>query len=183
MAKSNNADHLHKLSIGVMAKGLGNLAKIMDKAESHAASHDIGLESYLQARLFPDMFNLLQQVQYACFLSADFARHFSANPAPRVGYDETTWPELRNSLAVAGDYLRAITPEAVLKNADVIVPTFMDDTRGMTTVDYAADVIVPDFNFHLVIAYALLRHNGVSLGKNDFLGDFKTVTFGAGASD
>ena len=182
MVKSKNAEYFQKFSIGAMAKGLGNLAKIMDKAESHAASHDISVENYLQARLFPDMFNLLQQVQYVCYLAADFARHFSENPAPRVGYDETTWAELRKSLDVAADYLRAIKPEQVLEKADLVVPTFMDDKRGMTAVNYAADVIVPDFNFHLTVAYALLRHNGVSLGKSDFLGDFQTVEMGSGIS-
>ena len=77
------------------------MAQIMDKAESHAAKNNIALDTYLQARLYPDMYNLLQQVQYVCYVSVDLARHFSDAPAPRVGYDETTWPELRKSVDTA----------------------------------------------------------------------------------
>ena len=56
------------------------------------------------------------------------------------------------------------------KAVSKIVPTFMDDSKGMTVVDYAANVIIPNFHFHMVMAYALLRHNGVPLGKGDYLG-------------
>lgn len=175
MVTSESKEYIHKLTLGGMITGLGNLARIMDKAEKHATAQGISLEHYLQARLYPDMFTLLQQVQYVCYLSADFARHFSGTPAPRVGYDETTWAELRKSLDVAADYLRAITAQSVAENANTVVPIFMDDTRGMTTVNYAADVIVPDFYFHFVVAYALLRHNGVGLEKSDFLGELQTV--------
>lgn len=175
MSMSANAEHIYNLTIGSMAAGLGNMSRIMDKAQAHAAANDISLETLLQARLYPDMFSLLQQLQYVCYLSADFARHFSDKPGPRVGYDETTWAELRQSLSVAEDYLRAIAPEKLAQKTDVVVATFMDDTRGMTVVNYAAGVIMPDFNFHLVVAYALLRHNGVNLGKSDFLGELQTV--------
>ncbi len=178
MSKSSKPEYIHKLTIGAMVKGLGNLAKIMDKAEGHATKNDVALENLLQARLFPDMFNLLQQLQYVCYLSADFARHFSDSPAPRVGYDETTWAELRKSVGLAADYLRAIKPDRVNEKADALVPIFMDDTRGMSAVDYAASVIIPDFHFHLIVAYALLRHNGVALGKGDFLGELQTEAIG-----
>jgi hypothetical protein len=175
MVQHKNSNPVYRLTIGSMVNGLRNTAEIMDKAERHAVEHEIPLENLLQSRLFPDMFNLLQQIQYICYLAADFARHFSDAPAPRVGYDETTWAELRMSLATATDYLQAIAPQRVLEQADKIVPTFMDDSRGMTAVDYAADVIMPDFHFHMVVAYALLRHNGVRLGKSDFLGEMTTV--------
>ncbi len=181
MTKSTTANPLHRLTIASMVKGLRNLGQIMDKAEQHATASNTPLEAYLQARLFPDMFNLLQQVQYVCYLSVDFARHFSDEPALRVGYDETTWQELRTSLETAARYLEAIVPEHVAERADKILPTFMDDSRGMTAVNYAADVIVPDFHFHMSVAYALLRHNGVPLGKSDFLGNLDTIAMGSGA--
>ena len=150
--------------------GLKNSSAIMDKAEKHATANSIPLENLLQSRLFPDMFNLLQQLQYVCYLSADFARHFCDAPAPRVGYDEATWAELRSSLDTAASYIAAIEPESMTEDVSKVVPTFMDDSKGMTVVDYAANVIVPNFHFHMVMAYALLRHNGVPLGKGDYLG-------------
>ena len=166
---------IHQLTIAAMATALRNMAGIMDKAERHSSAGGIPLERYLQARLYPDMFSFLQQVQYICYLAVDYARHFSSAAAPRVGYDEASWPELRQSLATAADYLEAISPEAVAQQAEKTLPTFMNASKGMSAVNYAATVITPDLHFHMVIAYALLRHNGVPLGKSDYLGKLKTV--------
>lgn len=166
---------IHQLTNAAMARSLHCTALIMDKAESHAVAEGIPLDVYLQARLFPDMFSLLQQLQYVSYLAVDYAKHFSDAPPPRVGYDETSWPELRHSLQVAGDYLAAISPDQVVEHADKVVPIFIDENRGMTTVDYASTIIVPDFYFHMTLAYALLRHNGVPLSKSDFLGNLATV--------
>ena len=170
----SNTNAIHQLTLVPMANALRNTADIMDKAERHATASKIPLDRYLQARLFPDMFNLLQQVQYICYLAVDYARHFSSAAPPRVGYDEATWPELRQSLATAADYLEAIPPENVSNQTDKILPTFMDASKGMNAVNYAANVIIPDLHFHTVIAYALLRHNGVPLGKSDYLGKLET---------
>ncbi len=175
MVKSNP---IHQLTIAPMAVALRNMADILDKAERHATASAIPLERYLQARLFPNMFNLLQQVQYICYLAVDYARHFSEAAPPRVGYDEATWPELRQSLATAADYLEAISPDSVTTQAEKTLPTFMDASKGMSAVNYAANVIIPDLHFHTVIAYALLRHNGVPLGKSDYLGKLDTVAMG-----
>lgn len=160
----------HQLTIATLGRGLRNTAAIMDKAEAHAKSHGIALETLLQSRLFPDMFTLLQQLQYVCYLSVDFARHFSATEAPRVGYDEATWGELRNSLDEAARYLDGI-PRARLNDASTkMLPPFMDDSKRTNAITYASEVILPDFHFHMAIAYALLRKDGVPLGKSDFLG-------------
>ena len=101
-------------------------------------------------------------------------------PAPHVGYDETTWPELRKSLNTTSDYLHAILPARVVERAGNIVPLFYDDAEGMAAVDYAAAVTIPDLHFHMTIAYGILRHNGVPLGKADFLGKQDTVAMTAG---
>ena len=172
MVKSNP---IYQFTIVPMSSALRNMDDIMDKAERHASASNIPLDRYLQARLFPNMFNMLQQVQYICYLAVDYARHFSSAAPPRVGYDETTWPELRQSLATAADYLEAIPPENLTLLADKTLPTFMDASKGMSTVNYAAKVIIPDLHFHTVIAYALLRHNGIPLGKSDYLGKLETL--------
>jgi len=164
----------YTLTIGAMHHALGNLAKIIDKAEAHAKAHEIPLENLLQARLYPDMYNLLQQLQYACFLPVDYARQFTEREPPRVGYDETTWEELRQSLDTAADYLAAVPEGRVAKDAGKMLPAFFDPGQGLPAVTYAARVLVPDFFFHVTMAYALLRHNGVPLGKGDFLGDAGT---------
>lgn len=175
MSKSGNSNPIHQLTIAPMASALRNMSAIMAKAEKHAATNELALETLLQARLYPNMFSLLQQVQYVCYLAVDFAVHFSDNPAPRVGYDEATWEELQHSLVAAADYLAAVSPSRVTEQAEKTVPTFMDNSKGMTAIDYAANVIVPDIHFHMVIAYAILRHNGVPLGKDDFFGELAMV--------
>ena len=162
---------VHTLTIAAMHHGLANLAKIMDKTEVHAKAQEIPLENLLRSRLYPDMFSLLQQLQYACFLPVDYARHFSGSEPPRVGYDETTWEDLRKSIDTTAAYLASVPEARLAQDAEKLLPVFFDDTKGLPAVDYAARVLVPDFYFHVAIAYALLRHNGVPLGKSDFLGD------------
>ena len=167
----------HTLTIGAMHHTLANLAKILEKAEAHAKTHEIPLENLLQSRLFPDMYSLLQQLQYTCYLPVDFAKHFAEGEPPRVGYDEANWEDLRKSIATTIAYLAAIPETRVAKDAEKRVPVFFDETQGLSAIDYAAKVLVPNFYFHVTVAYALLRHNGVPLGKGDFLGDAGTTPF------
>jgi hypothetical protein len=176
-------DPAYRLTIGTMAASLATMAKIMDKAERHAGQNGIDLAAYLEARLYPDMFNLLQQVQYVCFVAVDLAQHFSSQPAPRVGYDEETWADLRRSLDAAANYLKTVSADQVEQGRDRVVPLFFNDTQGMTALDYAARVSLPDFYFHMSVAYAILRHKGVPLGKADFLGELSTVTMGNGRAN
>ena len=161
---------LHRLTVAQMAVAVQNMRAVMDRAESHASANGFDMATLLQARLYPNMYNLLQQLQYICFVAVDLAQHFSSTAAPRVGYDEETWEELTESLGTTAAYLSAISEADVEKNAGKEVPTFMDDTIKMNVVDYAARVSLPDFYFHMSVAYAILRHNGVPLGKSDFLG-------------
>lgn len=161
---------LHRLTVAQMAVAVQNMRAVMDRAESHAIANGFDTATLLQARLYPNMYNLLQQLQYICFVAVDLAQHFSSTAAPRVGYDEETWEELTESLGTTAVYLSTISETDVEKNLGKEVATFMDDTVKMNVVDYAARVSLPDFYFHMSVAYAILRHNGVPLGKSDFLG-------------
>lgn len=163
------SDAIHRLTIAAMEHSLRQVVHVMGKAKAHAQQNEIGLEVLLQARLYPDMFNLLQQLQYVCFVPVDFAKHFASDPPPHVGYDEENWEQLRESIDTTINYLRSILPDDVGKRASNKVPLFFDDSQGLPALDYAASVIVPDFYFHMAVAYAILRHNGVKLGKSDFL--------------
>lgn len=168
------ANTTHRLTIAPLAIGARNMIAIMDKAEKHAGQNGFDTATLLQARLYPNMYNLLQQLQYICFVAVDLAQHFSSTAAPRVGYDEETWEQLAASLDTAASYLGAISEADVEKNSGKQVASFMDDTIKLNVVDYAARVSVPDFFFHMATAYAILRHNGVPLGKADFLGKVGT---------
>jgi hypothetical protein len=116
------------------------------------------------------MFNLLQQVQYACFLPVDYARHFSNAPAPRVGYDESNLEDLKESIKKTIAYLKAIKPEQFRDKQGAVLPIFFDESLGLPPLEHAARITVPDFYFHVTTAYGILRHSGVPLSKSDFLG-------------
>src|SRR5262245_39784819 len=110
MAETGNSEALFRFSIPVFVRTLKNLEKMLSKTEKHSARHKIELEALLSARLFPDMYNLLQQLQYACFIPVDFAKHFAGEP-PRVGYDETNLDELKASIAQTIEYLQGMSPK------------------------------------------------------------------------
>jgi hypothetical protein len=165
----------HRLTVAPMIAALENLGKILAKAEAHAGAAGFDPEALLGARLFPDMFSLIQQLQYVLFIPADFAQHFAAEPPPKVGYEEKSFANVHASLELAIAYLRSVSPAQMDKRAGLAVPLFFDPQQGLAAESYAAHVIMPDFYFHLTVAYAILRHNGVPLGKSDFLGELKTI--------
>ncbi len=173
MPSTAGTNSFHKHSLDAIIRALQNLSAILSKAEAHAAEATTEPGSLLQASLYPDMFNFIQQLQYACFLPVDLAQHFSDQPAPNVGSDEATFNDVQKSITITIDYLKAIPPERLAERATREVPVFFDGSKSMPAEDYASSVIMPDFYFHLTVAYAILRHNGVPLGKMDFLGPLK----------
>jgi hypothetical protein len=164
----------HRLTIAPIVAALENLDAILAKAEAHAASAEIAPDVFLASRLYPDMFSLIQQLQYALFIPMDFAQHFHDQPPPKVGYEEASFADVHKGLGEAIAYLRSIDPKRLDERSQRIVPIFFDSNRGMPALSYAAGMIMPDFYFHLAIAYAILRHNGVPLGKMDFIGKLET---------
>ena len=175
MANAAQNETFHRLTIAAMIGALENLDRILLKAEAHARARKIEPEVLLAARLYPDMFSLIQQLQYALYLPMDFARHFTDEPAPRVGYEEASFDDVHAGLKTAIAYLKAIPASRLAERAQRVVPIFFDGTKGMPAVDYAAAVEMPDFYFHLTIAYAILRHNGVQLSKDDFIGPYTSA--------
>src|SRR6187200_1903961 len=109
MAETKTSEALYSFTIPVFIRTLTNLEKMLRKTEEHASGHKIELEVLLSARLYPDMYNLFQQLQYACFLPVDFAKHFASGPAPRVGYDESNLDELKGSIKQTIEYLEGIS--------------------------------------------------------------------------
>jgi hypothetical protein len=178
MTEAHRGGAFHRLTVVPMIAALENLGAILSKAEAHAAERKIDPQVLLGARLYPDMYNLIQQLQYCLFLPVDLARHFVAAPPPSVGSDEKSFADVRAGIGVAVDFLRAVSPAGMDERADGIVPLFFDSARGTSAEAYAARLIMPDFYFHLTIAYAILRHNGVAIGKHDFIGAFETVPVG-----
>ncbi len=167
-------DAMYASSIPVFKQMLGGLAAILAKAESHAAEKNIEVTALTQARLFPDMFPMRRQVQIAC----DFARGVSARLAgaevPRYEDQEQSFAELRDLIERTLGFIDGLDPaqfEAAAGREIVTRPGTPKERRfdGQT---YLLSYGLPQFFFHVTTAYALLRHNGVEIGKRDYMGQY-----------
>jgi len=162
---------LHPLVVE-MKKLLAQMNGWIDKAEAQAAGRKFEVDTLLQARLAPDMFPLVRQFQSACD-NAKFAAAFTTGKEPPSHPDtEQTFAEVRARIASVIAYLGTFTA-ADFEGTDareVKRPRW--EGRSMRATDYFIEQALPNFFFHLTTAYAILRHNGVELGKKDFIGRF-----------
>ena len=150
--------------------GLRCLSSILSKAESHCGNRKIDPDALLKARLFPDMFDLIRNVTTACDTAKFTAARLSQTEPPRDEDNEASFPELQDRIERTIAFLKTI-PDAAFENAStraMPVPLAPDGTPG-DGLTYLARFGSPNFYFHLATAYNILRHNGVPLGKRDFL--------------
>jgi hypothetical protein len=153
-----------------MKKLLENMGSWLDKAESHAAEKGYDANILLQSRLAPDMFPLVRQFQNACD-NAKFAAAFTTGKEPPAHPDtEQTMDEVRARIATVIAYLDGFTAEDFEGTDSRTVGRPRWEGKSMTATDYFLEHAVPNFFFHLTTVYAILRHNGVELGKRDYLG-------------
>ena len=150
---------------------LGNLDKILDKAAAFTAQKNIDASVLPNARLAPDMFAFTRQVQIACDMAARSAARLTGSEMPTFDDVETTLPELKQRIAKALAFVNAIPAAkyAGSEDRDITVTTRRGDLK-FKGLDYLRDFVLPNLYFHVTTAYAILRHNGVELGKADFLG-------------
>jgi hypothetical protein len=151
---------------------LGSLSGLLTKAEAHCKAKNIKPEVLLGARLYPDMLPLSRQVQLACDFAGKGCARLAHIDVPSTPDTETTFEELRQRLAKTGDYLKTFKP-AQFEGADVREVTFPagpDKTMTLKGQQFLSHVAFPNFYFHAVTTHDILRHNGVEIGKRDFLG-------------
>jgi hypothetical protein len=153
-----------------MRKLLGHMNDWIDKAEAHASQKGYDPNTLLQARLAPDMFPLVRQFQNACD-TAKFAAAFTTGREPPSHPDtEQTFAEVRARLASVIDYLGTYSASDFEGTDSREVKRPRWEGRSMRATDYFIEQALPNFFFHLATAYAILRHNGVELGKRDYIG-------------
>ena len=164
---------MHNASIPVFLQSLGALELILAKAEAHAAARKIAPDAILFARLFPDMFHLTRQIQIACDFAMKTTARLAGQEPPKVEDGEKSFDEVKARIARAIAYLKAADVAAIDASADRDI-TFPigPNQMTMTGADYLSRFALPNFYFHATTAYAILRENGVELGKRDFLGQF-----------
>jgi len=165
---------MYSASVPVLKQLLGSLAEILAKTEAHAGEHKIDPDAYLQARLFPDMFPLLRQVQIAC----DFAKGISARLAdvevPVYDDSERSFAELQALIAKTLDFVGSLEP-ALFEGAqdrEIVLRPGTPKERRFGGADYLVHYGLPQFFFHVTTTYAILRGNGVNIGKRDYMGKY-----------
>ena len=164
---------MYAASVPVFRQLLSSLSEILTKAETHATERKIEPAALLQARLFPDMFALTRQVQIA----ADFAKGACARLAgaevPKYDDTEQSFADLRARLAKTIAFIDALPPEQINgSEAREIHTSAGPNSKTFAGQAYLTHYALPQFMFHATTAYAILRHNGVEVGKRDFMGKF-----------
>ncbi|HEV2284808.1 MAG TPA: DUF1993 domain-containing protein [Steroidobacteraceae bacterium] len=163
---------VHAMSVDVFAHALGNLSALLEKAVANAKERKFEPAVLLGARLAPDMFPLTRQVQIACDLAKNSVARLAAQEPPRFPDTEASFEELHARIARTVDYLRGV-PASALEGAETrdIKVTAGDRTLEFKGLEFLERWAIPNVFFHITTAYAILRHNGVDIGKRDFLGN------------
>jgi hypothetical protein len=165
---------MHSASVPVFVRMLGNLLTWLDKAEAHAAAKKFEPGVLLSARLAPDMLPLGKQIQIACDAAKFGVARLAGVEAPKFEDTESSIGELRERVKRTIDYVQSLSAAQIdgTEDKDVIVPR-RDGSMTLKGEPYLKHFVLPNFFFHVTTTYALLRHNGVDLGKGDYLGALK----------
>ena len=162
---------MYQASVPVFVRALNNLAAILEKAPAHAEARKIDPAVLINYRLYPDMLPLSKQVQIASDSAKGGAARLAGGEPPKYEDNETTFAELIARLRKTVAYLEAIKPEQIYGSEDKTVSwKTQTTTRTMQGMPYLLNHVTPNVYFHVTTAYGILRHCGVEIGKQDFLG-------------
>jgi uncharacterized protein len=162
---------MYAASVPVFQHMLRNLVHLLDKGEASAQSRGFDPSALTTYRLAPDMLPFTRQVLIACDAAKLAVARISGVEAPKFEDQEATFAELKVRIQKTLDYLQAVPASALdgTEGKEITFPVGRDKTRTMTAQAYLTTWALPNFFFHVTTAYAILRHNGVDLGKADYL--------------
>lgn len=166
---------MHGASVGVYTRILTNLGNILDKAEKWVTDRKIDPNAILQARLAPDMFTFTRQVQIATDMAKGTAGRLAGQELPRYEDNETSFAELKARVQKTIDFLKSLDAAAFEGAEDRAIslklgPPGNQRELNFVGLDYLQGFGTPNVYFHYSMVYALLRHNGLDLGKPDYVG-------------
>ena len=162
---------MYQASVPQLKKMLVNLITILTKAEEHAAAKGIDGKALVEARLFPDMFPLAKQVQIACDQVKFGLARLASVEAPKFEDTESTLAQLKERIAKTIAFMDSIKPEQIDgAEAKEIKFSIKEWSFEFVGEQYLLTWVIPNFYFHVSTTYNILRHNGVELGKADYLG-------------
>lgn len=162
---------LYEISVTQFSKMLKNLNLILDKAAMFAEAKKIDTEILLNSRLAPDQFNLIRQVQIACDTAKLGCARLAGREAPIHEDKEKTLLELKGRIEDVLKYLGTFKPEDFNGALERKISQPRWEGKYLTGMEYATQHAIPNIYFHITTAYSILRHNGVDIGKKDYLGE------------
>ena len=163
---------MSQAAVPVFEIGLTALSAVLDKAAAFAAAKKIDPKVLPQLRLAPDMFPLTRQVQIACDQAKNGLSRLAGVEGPRYDDNEATIDDLKARIAKTLAYVKTLDKKAIDAAIDreITFPLGPEKKAHMKGDDYLTHFMLPNFYFHAATAYDILRHNGVDVGKQDFLG-------------
>lgn len=162
---------VYEVAVNQFAKVLTNLEECMVKAAAYADSKKFEMDVLLNARLAPDQFNFIKQVQIACDTAKLGCSRLTGQEAPTHEDTEKTIAELRTRIQSTNQYLKSLTAKHFENWATKRITTPRWEGKTLSGEELLIQHVLPNFYFHITTAYAILRHNGVALGKKDYLGN------------
>jgi uncharacterized protein len=170
----SSSNPMYSMSIPLFKQMLGGLNGVLQKAEAHANDKKLDHNALLQARLFPDMFPLLRQVQVA----TDFAKGVSARLAgidvPKTDDNEVSFADLQARIGSILKFIESIDAAQFdgALGREIVTQAGTPKEKRFTGHSYLVNYGLPHFFFHVTTAYSILRHNGVEVGKKDYIGSY-----------
>lgn len=161
---------MYSATVPLFVKFLSNLSGILDKSVIHVTEKKIDPQFLLNDRLAPDMFPFMRQVQIACRTAIEASAGLAGVPKLTFENTETSVEELKVRIDKTITFLKALTPEQFVGSEERPVDVYFMPGKHLPGIEYALEMALPNFYFHLTAAYAILRHNGVQLGKADYIG-------------
>lgn len=163
---------MYQISVPVFTRMLSNLIAILDKAAAHCEERKIDPAALINYRFYPDMFPFSRQIQIATDAAKNGSAYLAGAEPPKFDNSKQTFPELIARVQKTIEFVNSFKPEQIDGSEEKEVSI----KRGETTVtykgqEYLLNRVLPNFFFHITTAYDILRHNGVELGKKDYLGN------------
>lgn len=162
---------LYEITIPTFIKALHNLNKCIDKGVAHSEAKKFDFEVLLNSRLAPDQLNFIRQIQIASDTAKLCASRLTGKEAPVWEDNEKTLPEVKARIEKTIGYLNSFTAKDFDGAEKKTVTTPRWEGKYLTATEYALEHAVPNIYFHITTAYSILRHNGVDIGKKDYLGE------------
>ena len=163
---------MYQASVPRFVNILGNLSNILDKAQAHVDAKKLDAATLTTYRLFPDMLPMTTQVQIACDAAKGVVARLAGVDIPVYEDNEKTLPELKARIAKTVAFIKTVTPAQIdgTEDKEIVIKRGDKETR-YSGMQFLLGHALPNFYFHVTTTYNILRHNGIEIGKRDYLGN------------